>query len=636
MSFNKGLPLRRTQLITSFGPGALVISPEGESAVVGSLDKWYYDLYDNEIDSISEFEVQEPRLKSLLKVNKLLMPPEFRTGYRGYGYEMIQENTYIYIPLLRFPTWHYCAKCHSLYKLPLESAESWYYCRECRKDQKLIQVPFIVVCRHGHLSDFPWREWTHGNENTQCDGQLKLLSTGGATLDSLKVKCVGCGAERSLRGIMIAHSDHSVSQNDSERISVLSRDLNIKTKKIYKCPGTKVWYGNENYKEECSAYPVAVLKNSINVYFPKTLSAIYLPGKNKNVETLLYYFEQYKITSSITSVVESMQEKIKLIKSLVPNVFNDYKEKDIELALLYLEGKDDRSSEKLDPNNVNTDLRKKEYEALLNSNDDEMLKVKVEWENSQGDYFFVSEYFGKLNRVTKLKETVVLTGFERLVSDITSYNRSDVESGKKLLFKDPFNSKNNWLPAYTVYGEGIFFTLNMNKIKEWENNDALIIYFENYLKRIVKSNIIKKDPIIKPRNILLHTLSHIIIQELSLTCGYNSASIKERLYINGDQCGVLIYTSSGDSEGTFGGLVRMGRKENFFPVVINAIEKAKWCSSDPVCTEIGKSTGQGVNNFNGSACHNCVYLSETSCETSNVFLDRILLIDPEIGYFKEI
>ena len=83
-----------------------------------------------------------------------------------------------------------------------------------------------------------------------------------------------------------------------------------------------------------------------------------------------------------------------------------------------------------------------------------------------------------------------------------------------------------------------------------------------------------------------------------------------------------------------GGLVRMGRTENFFPLVSRAIENAQWCSSDPVCTEIGKEVGQGFNNINGAACHSCSYLPETSCETVNLFLDRSLIIDSNIGFFK--
>ena len=33
----KHIPLRSSQLITTFGPGALVISPTGESALIGCI-----------------------------------------------------------------------------------------------------------------------------------------------------------------------------------------------------------------------------------------------------------------------------------------------------------------------------------------------------------------------------------------------------------------------------------------------------------------------------------------------------------------------------------------------------------------------------------------------------------------------
>ena len=78
----KDLPLRRSQLVTTFGPGALVISPEGESAMIGALDKWFYDKYENRIETLDEYEIQEPRLRSLLKVKRLLMPPDYRPSYQ--------------------------------------------------------------------------------------------------------------------------------------------------------------------------------------------------------------------------------------------------------------------------------------------------------------------------------------------------------------------------------------------------------------------------------------------------------------------------------------------------------------------------------------------------------------------------
>ena len=102
--------------------------------------------------------------------------------------------------------------------------------------------------------------------------------------------------------------------------------------------------------------------------------------------------------------------------------------------------------------------------------------------------------------------------------------------------------------------------------------------------------------------------------------------------------GILIYTAAGDAEGTMGGLVRMGKQGYFEPMVLKALEKASWCSADPVCMEMGGRGGQGPDNCNLAACHNCGLVPETACEEFNRFLDRALVIgsldSSDIGYFK--
>ena len=144
---------------------------------------------------------------------------------------------------------------------------------------------------------------------------------------------------------------------------------------------------------------------------------------------------------------------------------------------------------------------------------------------------------------------------------------------------------------------------------------------------------------ITAKYILLHTFAHILIGQLSFDCGYGSASLRERIYCESDEPdrpmqGVLIYTASGDSEGTLGGLVRQGEPDRLKAIVGRAIRRTQWCSSDPVCIE---SAGQGSDNANLAACHGCVLLPETSCETGNRLLDRGLLVGtpeaPEIGFF---
>jgi hypothetical protein len=99
--------------------------------------------------------------------------------------------------------------------------------------------------------------------------------------------------------------------------------------------------------------------------------------------------------------------------------------------------------------------------------------------------------------------------------------------------------------------------------------------------------------------------------------------------------GILIYTASGDAEGTLGGLVRQGKPDFLNKIVTNAIERASWCSSDPLCIE---SEGQGMAALNLSACHACTLLPETSCEEFNRLLDRALVVgtpDKEFGFFQQ-
>ena len=630
----KDLPLRRGQLVTTFGPGSLVISPDGETAMVGALDKWYYNNQGERIDD-NQYEIQEPRLKSMLRVQKFLAPPDYRAGYamKNVSSAMKQDNTDIFIPLLRFPLWHYCSSCRTMHKASLSERTNRYYCNECDKTISMNQVPFVMVCNEGHISDFPWREWAHQNEHTKCEGNLKLISTPGATLDSLEVRC-SCGKKRSLRGIT---TRKDATETGEESISELSKRMNQVGESIYTCPGHRPWFGSENSTASCSQSPVAVLKNSLNVYYPKTISAIYLPGENKEAEELVDYLIKSRVTATRLSGYSSLDDKLHYVMSDAPVEFKSVERSIWELAIAYIENDlntdSDHSEDKSD--DANERLKKVEYEKLLENQDSKQLKIRQEWnfENAHPYYPF-AEKFTLINRVTKLKETIVLTGFDRLITGTENMTQENLINGKELLFNKPEVPQNNWLPAHEVYGEGIFFTLSVSELKKWENKDEVKKYFEKYKKRLSRHKTRFDPETLLPRNVLLHTLAHLIIDELALTCGYNASSIRERLYISDKYAGVLIYTSSGDIDGTFGGLVRMGRKEYLFPIIERAIEKARWCSSDPVCTEIGRSSGQGINQLNGAACHNCSYLPETSCEMGNLLLDRLLLIDSKLGYFN--
>ncbi|WP_261731400.1 DUF1998 domain-containing protein [Bacillus cereus] len=618
--------MRRSKLVGTEGPGSLVISPEGETAVVGALDLWFRDSNGNKTKNIEEFVVNEPRLKSILKVDKFYKPPEFRKNSRD-AMEII-PNSGLIIPLMRFPRWHYCSSCKSLRKLELDQTSVYLECPKCETKRYYKQVPFVVICEHGHLSDFPWRKWVHGDENNNCEGNLRIRMSGGTTLDSWKIECEECKNSRGLQGI-------TVSNDGEKRTSFLGDNLNKMGSQKYTCEGERPWCGDE--KEECSAAPVAILRNSISVYMAKKISALAIPGDyRENVDLVVAKIKspsKYLLRTNL-SLLDSIQKKIQCIRT---NLRFELKEEvtdtDIQEALMYIEAGEEYeyTDEELErPGQV---IKQKEFEKLTSVVHSKELRVEPEWiykEGEESDKNYYKPYLERLSRVLKLKETTALYGFDRKVYKSTN----DYSSYYPFLYKSYDNVNEKWLPVNEVYGEGIFLQLNQKKVEEWESSLAVKDYFQQYLQR-VRHIEHRDDMILRPRNIMLHTLSHYLIDEFANVCGYNRAAIRERLYLDEGQVGVLIYISAGDSEGTLGGLVRLGLKEEFFRILDKAKNNAKWCSSDPVCTEVGKKQGQGVDNLNGAACYNCSHIPETSCEFWNLYLDRSLLIDEKIGYFSE-
>jgi hypothetical protein len=248
-------------------------------------------------------------------------------------------------------------------------------------------------------------------------------------------------------------------------------------------------------------------------------------------------------------------------------------------------------------------------------------------------------YLERVRSVDVLRETRALRGFTRVYDDVLP-----LSAGKALLRRRPLLPEQDWLPAYVVKGEGIYLELNPQRLSAWEGRAEVHRRADriaaNYGAAARQRGL--QSRLLVPRFVLLHTLGHLLINELVFTCGYSSASLRERLYVSTaagrDMAGLLIYTAAGDSEGTMGGLVRMARPDNLRAVFAAAIAGARWCSTDPVCMDAGER-GQGPDSCNLAACHGCALLPETSCEEFNRFLDRGLVIgtfdDPTLGYFSD-
>src|ERR1019366_8025123 len=191
--------------------------------------------------------------------------------------------------------------------------------------------------------------------------------------------------------------------------------------------------------------------------------------------------------------------------------------------------------------------------------------------------------------------------------------------------------KPDWVPANQVHGEGIFIQFDEQALVTWEGL-AAVKKIDQMLRGGHKGwrnsrHLDPNDGYPGIRYAMLHTLSHLLIRELALECGYNAASIRERIYANteGDrkQAGILIYTAAADSDGTLGGLVELGRSDNLGRLLKQALTRAGICSSDPLCSEQKPADDRSLH---AAACHACSFVSETSCELGNRYIDRALLV----------
>lgn len=622
-------PIRRAQLIAPFGVGAMLVIRDGTSVITAGLDHWYKrerdDTDSRDID-VSEYEFEEWRLQKFLNVDRFRLPPDFRPPN---PVEQV-PNTKLTIPFLRFPSWHFCPRCKHLFSVPLSvrGKQKCDICAARKKISYLVQVPFVAMCDHGHIQDFPWREWVHKSINPSCRDNLRLIATGGASLSAQQVVC-DCGAKRSLASITDANElSHALEPGGQP----------------YLCSGRRPWLG-DNDGEGCGRNIRGSLRSASNVYFAEVRSAIYLPRSNEDAPSELVELLENPPLSTLVKFLLDMNHKdlASLLREQQRLLLQDYTDKQIEAALKIIQfGKAPSSSNNQPVSGDSQEMafRRDEFRVLRTSRNETQLTI--EEAPLQAYQSFIRTFFSRIMLIPRLQETRVLAGFTRILAE----NDQTPEQRRGLLWKVPPTTEKSWLPAYKVYGEGIFLELNEGKLQEWEQQERVqqhLLPITKKYRELQLSLKIRERPI-GPRFLLLHTLAHLIMNQLTFECGYSSASLRERLYVSDNplepMAGILIYTAAGDAEGSLGGLVRMGKPGYLEPAIQRALEGARWCSADPVCMESISQGGQGPDSCNLAACHSCALVPETACEEFNRFLDRAVVVgsinEGSLGFFNSI
>jgi hypothetical protein len=623
--------VRRAQLIAPFGVGALSVMKDATSLICGGLDYWFQMDDESRNFDLDEFRLEEWRLQRRLRVDHFRMPPDHRRPLKGQD----QTNTLLTVPFLRFPLWHLCPRCDYLKELP-PSRKGFVFCERClrtiNKRIRLSQVHLVAACDHGHLQDFPWREWAHRTAAPSCQRDMRLLNLGGASLTSLIVLC-DCGEKRTLYAVTAGD------QNSSR----LSETLAPKDEEPFLCKGQRPWFGTDE-AQPCNRPLQAAPRNATNVYFAKTMSAIYIPQGNGAADPELVELLAQPPLSTLVNALHADPSSLSptLLRSQQPILLKQYSDAQLNAAIqVALEGKGDESSPPSARDGDENRFRHEEYAVIREPQDQtELLVRRADLEESD----FLRCYFSNIALLHKLRETRVLTGFSRLSPGETSEDyRERMNSRQSLLWRKLPPPTKRWLPAVKVYGEGIYLEFDEKRLKAWEQSPEV----QDRVRPLAQRNYEQSAGFdrlgeVTPRFVLIHTFAHLLMTQLTFTSGYSAASLRERLFVSSDpqtsMAGVLIYTAAGDSEGTLGGLVRLGKPVYLERVVQEALEFSRWCSSDPVCMEAGGSGGQGPRSLNLAACHGCALVPETACEEFNRFLDRALVIGdlgkPGLGYFS--
>ena len=578
--------LRQGQVVSTFGPGAMLDLPD-HSVLVAGLEHWI-GVHD---------EIVEPRLADklcqLLGVAsiKLYAPPPDPQDSTA------PPNG---IAAWQFPEWFIEQQPSPTdEKLPVRSRRLLHrsaltggkFIDQDKKRRPVVPVRFVRACRCGHIGDIDWGAFVHGGPSDCKRRQLWIDERGtSGDLSEVWIRCE-CKAERSM-------SQAAIVQNRA----------------LGHCNGNRPWLGPYE-KEQCGEPNRLLIRNASNAYFPQLLSVISLPDRDERIKQAVD-----SIWDTLEAVENLEQLQYERKKAKVRAVLEDLADAEV---LAEIQSRTTGNSA------VMKSVKQAELETLTAS------KQELGVDQPDGTFFartlpsekWQAPWMSAVQRIVlvhRLREVVAQVGFTRFeAAGPDTQGELEINVRRAALAREP-----TWLPATENRGEGVFLQFKSAAIEAWvarpevqNRGRQLETGFNAWLTEHQGSH--RMFPGLP--YILLHSFAHLLITAVSLECGYPASSIRERIYaLPGLGYGVLLYTGTSDSEGTLGGLVEVGRR--IHDHMRKALEMGELCSNDPVCAEHQPENTHERRFLQGAACHGCLLIAETSCEQRNEFLDRALLV----------
>ncbi|MFY3740491.1 MAG: hypothetical protein HMLIMOIP_000930 [Candidatus Nitrosomirales archaeon] len=582
-----GRAIRPSQFILTYGVGSILEMSRG-TRIIRDFYRWGRRLTDelhrfqiedvNAVDQLRQFSNKPVKIFRLPTNAELRIPD---------GQSLYQTDV--------FPRWSLCMKHGGTPILAPLSDKGLIQCIPCEKqgigDRNRSGIRFIMACSAGHMSDIDWYGMVHRTRNNRCSCMCFEWEGEGEAANKIAIRCISCKKETKLSDI------YRVSKNDKLR-----------------CLGR--WPERNTSSDTCNRPAKIILRSASNLRVSEVLTSITIPHRDTALYRILANDHIYGIVSQQDSwTIRQLAQKLRGALPRNPDIrevsvaeIEEYTDEELSVTLQQLFK--DRTRKSITPDEVKED----EFFALSMAALDGHPP-----EHSGRTTHFVVEKEAVVHRLInsrwQLPFTITPVKTLRVVLVQRGFKRSI--GGDQPTIVDTYydDGEYRWYPGISLLGEGIFIHFEDARTEprdsawdEWIGifNDALDVRYH-------------------PTFVWWHSLSHRIINSLAVHSGYSSASIRERVYAGIDEStgkmrgGVLLYTSQTGGDGTLGGLIALVPK--FDRILEGAAANIHSCSNDPLCT------GQKVTSskVNGAACYTCMFVSETSCEYRNQFLDRNLL-----------
>ena len=639
--------VRPSAMLYTHGIGATVDLPH-LSVMPHGLDAWepIYNRRPGPVEVIAE-----PRLLELVRahlgpqVAELRKPP-WAPEERGHaGAEAVDLG----IPGRIFPQWLRCTGCNLLAPVSHEQFayvnqnrfrpdQAQFLHRKCKgwggdgkassrkpKDQPAVPARYLIACANGHLDEFPYDPWVHRGKHCAKAQipHLRMREWKSNIGPDVQIMCTSCGASR---GMLEATGPKAVD-------------------KLPRCRGR---HAHLDAFYACDQPGRLMMLGAANQWFGSTLGLLALPRDEARSAADVIPLLGALPPALLAGV--AVKEAVPMFKMAVgaqaqTDAFDDINDDILWEAIEQLRAgratpKTVPAERRADPLTilapewaVLTDERK--YTRHSGSADFRAVRRDVPAD--------LSSIVSSVVAVEKLKKVNAFIGFTR----IDALDRIDDASARVAPLNR--NGRPTWVPSTEDRGEGVFLQFDEDVVAAWEERVLRLPVWDafrkahrlNFRRRTSKTagDIDPDSRFPAPRYWAIHTLSHLLIREAAMSSGYGSASLAERVYAwpdsdeHGPAAGLLITTTASDSEGTLGGLVALARQEKLGKLVAAARRRGQRCSSDPICSH--RLPADKEEFLHGAACHFCLFVSETTCERTNRFLDRRLLLglvtDPAVA-----